>query len=87
MKKRTYGTGNFRKLPSGKYQLRYNGHPLKTFEVANDKAAHRALRAWVDELDAKEASGPEFTMSDVFELYLLDHRKREWRRRPRSRRK
>src|ERR1700752_1985071 len=72
---RTYGTGNFRRLPSGNYSLRYQGK-TKTIEAANDKQADRALRDWVDELDLQAASGPEISMNDLLDLYLSDHRKK-----------
>jgi integrase len=74
MKTRTYGTGSFRRLPSGNYQLRYNGK-TKVVAAMNDKQADRLLRDWVDELDEEEKRGPKISMSYVLDLYLIDHRK------------
>jgi hypothetical protein len=74
MKKRTYGTGSFRKLPSGNYQLRYKGE-TEVIEAANDKAADRALRAWVDKRDDKDQNGPAVSMQHLFDLHLADLRR------------
>ncbi len=75
MKKRTYGTGSYRKLPSDNYQLRYNGR-TKVIEASTDKQAERKLKDWVDEIDDAESNGPEISMNDLFDLYLADHRKK-----------
>jgi integrase len=74
VKKRTYGTGSFRKLPSGNYQLRYKGE-TEVVEAANDKAADRALRAWVDKRDQQAQGGPAVPMSKLFDLHLSDLRR------------
>ncbi len=74
MKKRTYGTGSFRQLPSGKYQLRYHGK-TKVVEAKNDKAADRELDRFVDELDREERDGPAVSMNKLFDLHLADLRR------------
>jgi integrase len=76
MKKRTYGTGSFYRLPSGNYVLRYRGK-TKTVEIANGKQADRALKDWIDEQDEAAKRGPKISMSYVLDLYLMDHRKHD----------
>lgn len=81
MKKRTYGTGTLYQLPSGKWLLQYKPkwsakRLSNTVEAANQKAAQKLLNKWVDELDAVESQGPEISMNHLFDLYLVDHRKK-----------
>ena len=74
MRKRTYGTGSFRQLGTGKYELRYRGKS-KTVEATNDKLAQRALDRWVDERDEESDAGPIVTMNALLDAYLADQRK------------
>ncbi len=75
-KKRTYGTGSFYQLPSGKFLLRYKGE-TKTVDAANDKQAERALSNWVEETDTGTTTGPKISMNHLFDLFLADHRKKK----------
>lgn len=74
MKKRTYGSGSFRQLADGKYQLRYHGKATHV-EAANDKAADRALDKWVQEVEGKETSGAAVTVGRLLDLHLADLRR------------
>jgi len=77
MTKRTYGTGSFRQLPSGKWYLEYKPkwspkRLFKTVEALNEKAAKRLLSDWVTEQD--KLSGPVISCSieDLIELHITD---------------
>jgi integrase len=80
MKKRTYGTGTLRLLPSGKWLFEYKPkwarkRLSKTVEAANQKAAQKLLSDWVTELDKRNSPSAEVPCSELFELKLADMRR------------
>src|SRR4051794_41043130 len=79
MKKRTYGTGTCRQLPSGQWLLEYKPkwalkRQSKTVHAADRKAAENALTNWVTRLD--EQSGPTISVSidQLIDLHIADMR-------------
>lgn len=77
MKKRTYGTGTLRQLPSGKWLFEYKPEwspkrLSKTAEAAKAKAAQKILTDCVTELDKR--NGPTVTVSinDLIALHVDD---------------
>lgn len=79
MKKRTYGTGTLRQLPSGKWLFEYKPkwapkRLSKTIDAANQKAAQKLLSDWVTELDKQDGPSVEVSIHDLIELLLADMR-------------
>ena len=79
MTKRTYGTGTFRQLPSGKWLLEYRPkwstkRLSKTIEAPNKKVAEHALSIWVTELDAQEGPAVAVSFRQLLEVLIADMR-------------
>jgi integrase len=75
MKKRTYGTGSFRKVSAGKYELRYKKQ-TKTIDATSDKQADRELQKWVQQKDEGARTGPDVTLNHLLDLHLADKRRK-----------
>jgi integrase len=81
MKRRTYGTGTLRKLPSGKWLLEYkpkwaSKRQSKTVDASTEKAAQRLLSDWITELDGRDGPQIEVSIHDLIDLHTRDMRVR-----------
>ncbi|MGA8594477.1 MAG: tyrosine-type recombinase/integrase [Bryobacteraceae bacterium] len=79
MKKRTYGTGTLRQIPSGKWLLEYKPkwapkRLSKTVEGANQKTAQKLLTDWVTELDKQTSPSVEVSIAQLIDLHIADMR-------------
>jgi len=75
MKKRTYGSGSFRQISDGKFELRYHGKS-KTIEATGNRQADRELKKWVEERETAEASGPDVSLNHLLDLHIADKRRK-----------
>jgi integrase len=79
MKKRTYGTGTCRQLPSGKWLLEYkpkwaSKRQSRTIAVADRKAAEKELTQWVTELDGQNGPNISISITNLIDLHIADMR-------------
>jgi integrase len=75
MKKRTYGTGSFRQVSEGKYELRYRKQTT-TVSAQSNKQADRELQKWVKLKDEEVAVGPAVLLNRLLDLHLADKRRK-----------
>lgn len=78
-KRRTYGTGTYWKLPSGKWLLQYRPkwsqeRLSKAVEAAGEKAAEKLLADWVAELDAQEGPKVQVSIATLIAAHIADMR-------------
>ncbi len=77
MKKRTYGTGTLRQLPTGKWRFEYKPEwalkrQSKTLEAGSEKAAQQLLNDWVKELDVQHGPKVQVSIEDLITLHIDD---------------
>jgi integrase len=75
-KRRTRGTGSYRKIGDGKYELRYCGKS-ETMEAKTKKDAERALSDWVEALDKKLEREPDVSLNWLLDMHLADKRRKK----------
>jgi hypothetical protein len=69
--KRTYGSGSFRRVAEGKYELRYRGQ-AKWVGAATDRQANNALHEWVKEREKETEHGPAVSVGTLLDMHISD---------------